>query len=106
MGFKDQLHRPQLTAFFDALNIDHSEAKTVFDLLDTDGGGVISAEEFVLGGLRLQGPAKAIEVAKFTLENQILTRGILEELNQIRAGLCHANVLQDIVAPSWPALSP
>merc|ERR1712107_515274 len=38
-------------------------AKAIFDLIDLDGGGTLSAEELVNGALRLRGPGRALEMS-------------------------------------------
>lgn len=79
--FEEQLGHPELIAFFDAINIDRVEAETVFQLLDSSGEGRITAEEFVLGGLRLQGPAKAIDLARTQLSVDLAR----EQMAQVEA---------------------
>merc|ERR1719386_291589 len=52
--------------FFDAIDIDHSEARTLFKLLDNSGDGQISAEEFLQGCINLSGPAKSLDMIILT----------------------------------------
>jgi hypothetical protein len=61
--FKNKLDAPQMQEFFKAINVDCSEAKGLFHLLDLDNSGSISAEEFLNGALRLSGSAKALDMA-------------------------------------------
>merc|ERR1712050_160068 len=44
------------------------EAEDLFNLVDIDGSGSIDPEEFVNGCIRLQGPAKALDLASFMHE--------------------------------------
>ena len=55
---------------FKAINVDVSEAKGFFQLLDVDGGGSLDPEEVVSGCLRLRGQAKAIELSLLMQENR------------------------------------
>jgi len=55
---------------FRALELDIGEAKGLFNLLDIEGKGMISAEEFVTCCLQLRGPAKAIDVATLLYHNR------------------------------------
>merc|ERR1711957_727021 len=44
-NFEQQLHRPQMSDYFKAIDVDTSEAEGLFRLLDLDGSGSIDAEE-------------------------------------------------------------
>jgi len=61
--FMSQLDRPEMRAYFKAMDLDPSEARGLFRLLDMDGSGRIDEEEFLNGCLRLRGPAKAMDLA-------------------------------------------
>merc|ERR1711988_480686 len=62
-SFVGQLNRPEMRAYFKAIDLDPSEARGLFRLLDMDDSGTIDAEEFSHGCLRLRGPAKALDLA-------------------------------------------
>mmetsp|Transcript_35329 Transcript_35329/g.100626 ORF Transcript_35329/g.100626 Transcript_35329/m.100626 type:complete len:290 (+) Transcript_35329:469-1338(+) len=62
--FRKQLSKPKVRAYFQALDLDVSQAHELFGLLDVDGSGWITAEEFVDGVLRLKGQARSIDVNK------------------------------------------
>jgi hypothetical protein len=68
--FSDMLTEPDMLRCFKLLDIDPSEASGLFRLLDTERSGEIDAEEFVMGCLRLQGSAKAIDLATLTYFNK------------------------------------
>merc|ERR1712228_143277 len=59
---EDHLHDDSVQDFFQGIGVDSSEAKGVFEMLDMDGGGSIDFEEFLAGCLRLQGPARSIDL--------------------------------------------
>jgi len=61
--FEVHLNDENADGFFVLLDIDTSDAWTLFRLLDRDDSDVIDAEEFVDGCLKLKGPARAIEMA-------------------------------------------
>mmetsp|Transcript_42643 Transcript_42643/g.112909 ORF Transcript_42643/g.112909 Transcript_42643/m.112909 type:complete len:158 (+) Transcript_42643:67-540(+) len=52
----------EVQEFFESINVDVTEAKCLFDLLDSDGSGSIEFNEFLSGCLRLQGPAKSMDM--------------------------------------------
>jgi len=65
---EEHLDNPKLRTFFKDIDVDISEAKGLFDLLDRDGSGSIDADEFLSGCLRLRGPAKAVDLQLVMLE--------------------------------------
>lgn len=67
--FRDHLKVPKVQAYFQALELDVSQAHVVFKLLDRDGSNEVSVDEFIAGCLRLKGEAKALEVNMLLWEN-------------------------------------
>lgn len=63
--FERLIKDDKVAGFFLLLDIDTEDAWTMFNLLDATSSGVIDAEEFVDGCLRLKGPAKSIDLATF-----------------------------------------
>jgi len=61
-NFQSALDHSDMVDFFEAIDIDISEAKELFDLLDMSGDGTIQADEFLNGCLRMHGPAKALDL--------------------------------------------
>merc|ERR1712083_694434 len=66
--FQSQLESPEMHIFFQTIDLDLDEAEELFTLVDIDGSGSIDPEEFVNGCIRLQGPAKALDLATFMHE--------------------------------------
>merc|ERR1712151_1232545 len=66
--FESHLMDPQLLGYLKVIDVQPEEAWHLFNILDTEGIGEIDAEELVNGCLRLQGGAKAIELAAFMHE--------------------------------------
>eukprot|EP00929_Paragymnodinium_shiwhaense_P063551 TRINITY_DN31747_c0_g1_i1.p1 TRINITY_DN31747_c0_g1~~TRINITY_DN31747_c0_g1_i1.p1 ORF type:complete len:627 (+),score=202.44 TRINITY_DN31747_c0_g1_i1:92-1972(+) len=63
--FAGHLKKPALQEYFRSIDIEptETEARGLFDLLDIDGGGMLTPEEIVSGCLRLRGPARALEMS-------------------------------------------
>merc|ERR1711920_22222 len=82
----DGLERPEMLRFFESIDMEADEAQLVFNLLDKHGKGELSCAELVSGGLHLQGPAKAIDLARMNhvMEEIQLIHGQLQE---VRASL-------------------
>lgn len=66
--FESQLNSESMKRYFDVVDLDIAEAKTLFSLIDVDGSGKIDANEFVNACFRLRGAAKGIEFAVFVRE--------------------------------------
>lgn len=62
--FKSTLEKPKVRSYFEALDLDLSQAHVLFDLLDTDQSGSVTVEEFIEGCVRLRGHARSIDVNK------------------------------------------
>eukprot|EP00927_Polykrikos_kofoidii_P015991 TRINITY_DN17172_c0_g2_i1.p1 TRINITY_DN17172_c0_g2~~TRINITY_DN17172_c0_g2_i1.p1 ORF type:complete len:657 (-),score=71.72 TRINITY_DN17172_c0_g2_i1:75-1859(-) len=60
--FAARLDSPPLQEFFKSIGVDRSEAQSVFKLLDLDDSGEISSDEFLSGCLRVNGPARALDM--------------------------------------------
>jgi len=58
----EHLESKEVQEFFESIDVDASEAKCLFDLIDCDGSGEIEFNEFLSGCLRLQGPAKSMDM--------------------------------------------
>jgi len=69
-----QLKNPDILARFELLDMDISEARGFFHLLDTDDTGAVSIHEFVHGMMRLKGAAKGVDIATLLYEHKRLFR--------------------------------
>jgi len=68
--FESHLKDPQMLMYLKAIDVNPEEARHLFNLLDSDEAGEIEASALVNGCLRLQGSAKAIELAAFMQEHK------------------------------------
>merc|ERR1711971_1066792 len=78
--FESKLQMPEMMRYFEYLDVDCSDARALFSLVDSDNSGFIDAEEFLTSCLRLKGPSKALDL-------QLLLRdfeGFCEEVREFR----------------------
>merc|ERR1712151_274418 len=70
--FGYHLQDPRVQAYLATLELDVSEARGVFDMLDFKGVEEVSVEDFVAGCMKLKGHAKSIDVCTILYENRKL----------------------------------
>eukprot|EP00927_Polykrikos_kofoidii_P001402 TRINITY_DN10522_c0_g1_i1.p1 TRINITY_DN10522_c0_g1~~TRINITY_DN10522_c0_g1_i1.p1 ORF type:complete len:713 (+),score=133.69 TRINITY_DN10522_c0_g1_i1:63-2201(+) len=85
--FEQHINDERISSFFVLLDIDASDAWSLFKLLDDDGSGSIDVEEFVDGCLRLQGQARSIDLAKVRHENKFMMKRLAVQINRTDAML-------------------
>eukprot|EP00929_Paragymnodinium_shiwhaense_P042708 TRINITY_DN22061_c0_g1_i1.p1 TRINITY_DN22061_c0_g1~~TRINITY_DN22061_c0_g1_i1.p1 ORF type:complete len:715 (+),score=195.15 TRINITY_DN22061_c0_g1_i1:224-2368(+) len=66
----------RVQAYFAGLDIDPSEASSVFTLIDKDASGELTFEEFVNGTIKLQGKARSIDMVSLMYDTSRLTSKI------------------------------
>lgn len=69
-----RLMNPETAADWKAINVQATEAKYLFDLLDIDESGEIGFEEFLGGCLRLHGTAKSFDLLTVMQETRSLAK--------------------------------
>jgi hypothetical protein len=55
---------PRFCAYLATHSLDSSDAEALFELLDIDQSGAVDVEEFVLGAMKLKGPARCLDMLK------------------------------------------
>lgn len=88
VDFQAQLENPHLQQLFHALDVDEEDAFMLFHMLDASHEGHIQADEFLNGCLRLDGPAKAIDLAAFMEESRKVNRTFLAHAKFVNSTLC------------------
>eukprot|EP00435_Cladocopium_sp_Y103_P025629 s508_g6.t1 len=68
--FRSFIHNEHVQAYFATQQLDTSDARELFNLLDQDGDGEVCIEEFILGCKKLRGQAKSSDVATLLRENK------------------------------------
>lgn len=113
--FEEMAHAAEMQDYFKAIDVDLSEAKGLFDLLDMTGCGQLKQEDFLSGCLRLRGPAKALDLALLMKETRVLRKqvGTLQRLVTWKLNLPkhitqapHADTSTDLHVSSAPPRAP
>merc|ERR1712129_623616 len=60
--FEKHLQNPRVKAHFQALELDVSQARALFKILDVDGSDSVGLDEFVSGCMRLKNQAKGLDI--------------------------------------------
>lgn len=83
--FHDKMHEPEMSPFLEEMNITSNDSKKFFEILDTDGTGVVQAGELLDACLRLQGEARAFDVAKIMQMHKNTTRVTHDHLERMNS---------------------
>eukprot|EP00747_Dinoflagellata_sp_TGD_P013057 gnl/TRDRNA2_/TRDRNA2_122221_c2_seq1.p1 gnl/TRDRNA2_/TRDRNA2_122221_c2~~gnl/TRDRNA2_/TRDRNA2_122221_c2_seq1.p1 ORF type:complete len:155 (+),score=32.28 gnl/TRDRNA2_/TRDRNA2_122221_c2_seq1:2-466(+) len=75
---EEHLKDENIMAWLHALEIDVSEVRGFYALIDIEGKGQIGIEEFCVGCMRIKGGAKGIDVASLLYENKKLVQRITQ----------------------------
>jgi len=67
--FQAKLDTRELQELFDAVEVNVADARSLFKLIDTDNSGSVSPDELMRGWIRLQGPAKALDLSLLLRES-------------------------------------
>eukprot|EP00927_Polykrikos_kofoidii_P039612 TRINITY_DN3396_c0_g1_i8.p1 TRINITY_DN3396_c0_g1~~TRINITY_DN3396_c0_g1_i8.p1 ORF type:complete len:640 (+),score=115.59 TRINITY_DN3396_c0_g1_i8:128-2047(+) len=83
--FDNMSNTPEMFDIFKAINIDPSQSSGFFNLLDTEGVGIIDYMEFTSGCLKLRGNAKALDLYHVTREHHKLQAFVRNRLSTVSA---------------------
>jgi len=84
--FEEQLDNPAMMEYFKCIDVDITEGRSLFDILDPEAEGQIESDTFVSGCLRLRGPARALDLeilANLTRKAGTKTLSLLKRLEKI-----------------------
>merc|ERR1740129_1650555 len=81
--FSSQLRNPHLERFLKAVDLDAQESWNLFQLIDIDGSGEVSIEDFVCGFMRVTGNAKAIDLVTFMHQWKVTTARVSHEIEEL-----------------------
>ncbi|CAK9048144.1 Probable voltage-dependent R-type calcium channel subunit alpha-1E (DOE-1) (Voltage-gated calcium channel subunit alpha Cav2.3) [Durusdinium trenchii] len=83
------MSKDSLTNFLESMDISTGDLRTLFRIMDQDGSGEISFEEFISGCMTLQGPAQSIQVEDLRHQTMILRK----DIQRIGSELAHLRVI-------------
>jgi len=72
--FENYLQQKHVQAYFQSLQLDVSQAHTLFRLLDVDGSNRVEIDEFVEGCMRMRGQARSIDVHMLLYETEMMIK--------------------------------
>jgi len=78
-----------IQAYFQALELDVSDVRTFFQLLDLNGGDDIDAEEFVASCLRLRGGARGVDLATLMRDLSRMAKRMDDFIEYSISCFCH-----------------
>jgi len=87
LDFLRHLKDEKVKAYFDALELDASDAWAMFKLMDSDMGNTIDVEEFVEGCMKLRGPAKSVDLHKLSKEHQRMAKRLTSRVRRMDEAL-------------------
>jgi len=93
----EHLQDPEVKDFFATLDIDISEATSLFELIDLDNSGIIDFEEFLSGCMRLHGPSKATDLLLVTRDFRNAFNQQGEAMATLEEHICH---IKDALMPA------
>lgn len=85
--FSTHISDSTVQAYFALLDLEPSDAWTLFKLLEGDCTQPVDAEEFVNGCLRFKGSARSIDLAKLRYENRWMLRSVATLVERIESQL-------------------
>jgi len=85
--FRAFIKNEEVQAYFNTQQLDTSDARELFNLLDQDGDGEVCIEEFILGCKKLKGQAKSSDVATLLRESKRANHKHLKVMRKMEAQL-------------------
>jgi voltage-gated sodium channel len=76
--FATIMEDPEIVMWLSSMELPVREPWTLFELLDTSGDGLLSAEEVVKGALKLRGAAKSVDVLSLRRQLEKMQRGMTQ----------------------------
>mmetsp|Transcript_9646 Transcript_9646/g.17340 ORF Transcript_9646/g.17340 Transcript_9646/m.17340 type:complete len:540 (+) Transcript_9646:22-1641(+) len=100
--FREKLNTRELQELFAAVDVDVTDAESLFRLIDQDSKGSITADDLMTGWMRLRGPAKALdqsllirEVSRISDLTSRQTQELVSALNSTRKMMSQSDKAQE-----------
>ncbi|CAE7456072.1 CAC [Symbiodinium natans] len=87
IDFQAKLDTRELQELFAAVEVDVADARSLFKLIDTDNSGSVTPDELMRGWLRLQGPAKALDLSLLLRDSTRNFDSIQRQLHDLRVAV-------------------
>jgi len=97
--FQSHMEKPHVKAYFQALDMDVSQAHNLFEMLDADSSNSVNVDEFIEGCVRLRGAAKSVDVSMILMQCKKVS-GQLEAFQ--KTNLKQLTFLQHVLPPVPP----
>jgi len=104
--FEDYLHNPKVQAYFQSFELDVSQARTLFKLLDLDESNDVGIDEFVEGCMRMKGPARSIDVNMLLYESEKMIDRTVEFMAYVEDQFENMVTMASIKDSSTPKVTP
>eukprot|EP00929_Paragymnodinium_shiwhaense_P001757 TRINITY_DN101990_c0_g1_i1.p1 TRINITY_DN101990_c0_g1~~TRINITY_DN101990_c0_g1_i1.p1 ORF type:complete len:654 (+),score=130.26 TRINITY_DN101990_c0_g1_i1:100-2061(+) len=82
--FNEHIERPELQDLFTALNVDPREARSLYQLIDRNQIGMLTGDQLTTGWVRLQGSAKAVDLALHTRKFEVFLEELWERIGNVQ----------------------
>jgi len=92
--FEERLSEERVIAYFNAMKLDVSDARTLYQMLDTDGSQMISIDEFLDGCVKLQGESRALDVKIMQYEVRHVREAVASILACLNSQHSHGSILK------------
>lgn len=86
--FRAFMQDEHVQAWFASQQLDTSDARELFNLLDVNGDNEVGIEEFIMGCKKLRGQAKSADVVSLLRESKRTTQRTVRYLKKIEGQLC------------------
>uniref|UniRef100_A0A7S1MKT1 EF-hand domain-containing protein n=1 Tax=Alexandrium catenella TaxID=2925 RepID=A0A7S1MKT1_ALECA len=101
-NFREYLQNEHAQAYFSAHQLDTSDARELFLLLDVDEEDEVGIEDFILGCERLRGQARSSDVQTLLRESKRMGQKNIRALRKLEAQLSHIYSALRTSASVWP----
>eukprot|EP00811_Abedinium_folium_P037237 NODE_9871_length_1393_cov_11.726698.p1 GENE.NODE_9871_length_1393_cov_11.726698~~NODE_9871_length_1393_cov_11.726698.p1 ORF type:complete len:275 (-),score=101.32 NODE_9871_length_1393_cov_11.726698:567-1391(-) len=85
--FEEHVKAPEVQRYLLALELEHHEAKTIFEFLDYQKRGIISIDDFIAGCLKVTGALKNMDLQTVLFQNKKVINLIMHVIQIVEKGV-------------------